>query len=250
MGKVDNVYVATNTGIATDTVIVDCSPIVMEAPGILICAVFHNGSVAVNPVQSVQVDGVDMAFLASADTLLTNVSVEFWGVSIKSLASYAVANTVVAFTPGSVLNALAAVMDFQQAISSGTPSATASAQGVVSPATCDLSWNGFAANPNNTVTGPIENSLHLAMIIAHKSVTLMNLSLSAGIEVMSPQTVGSLALTFQCAIAKAYPDPAIPTTISWAESVDREWCELIVEIPPTSIVDMIRRGVVPVPQLT
>jgi hypothetical protein len=251
MGKADNIYVNYNSATAAESVTISGAGMVMEPPGVLCCAVFHNSSVAGNPVQSVKADGVDMTFSSSADTLLHNVSIEYWQVDIKSLSSYAVANIVVAFTPGSVLNVLGAVFEIQQCVSVSAPIGSATNTAAVTPVTCDIGWSGNGVNAQNTVTSVPENNEYVAMAIAHKGGTLMTLNPSAGTEMLAPQNVGAGGVQFTCAMAKGTPDSAILSTFSWSESVDREWCELVVEFPSTAIVDLIQQGQpIPFPQLT
>jgi hypothetical protein len=206
----------------------------------LINLVARSGAVLDTPVQAVTYAGSEaFNFVGQQVSGGTNVVVEIWALPAPVAESGVIKTD---FTPTDSVSVISIVVEIMLVGIDGPVLNVFGDAGGTSPLTVTVSSSDggghryFGEAP--TIVVPAGDNLLVGMGCMYKAGTASTISISNGTQIGTGVLVagtGGSTITAGAAWLQASS-----TTISWTESLDREWAEAVAEIPGCTLGDVIR----------
>lgn len=205
----------------------------------------YNGDFAANPATAAVFGSEALSLIGGKRSSVGNVSVEIWGAQVTG----GTGTVTVGFASGTIQDMGLSVIEVDRVGTATAPANQASGTaGTTSPATTSVTTADYLGGRKATTTVPATDNLVIGIVCMFKAGSLSLLTLSQGTEVQAPTNVGAGAQTIQFGSAVTQGTGG-SDTLSWTESVNREWVEEICEISGCAAEGVWTRSHVIVPAL-
>lgn len=179
--------------------------------------------------------GVALGFIGGKTGAAGNVSVEIWGAAAKAGAYPDVGTGTITFPGGTSDTIIVAVVEIAWVGAQTAPAfSTANGSGLTSPITSTITASDVLGGRQGTIGVPASNAILLSIGALYRNGTGANMSIQNGTEIVTRMSAGSGATEIQMACAYTQATGGADV-LSWTESVDREWAELMIEVSGSAV---------------